>query len=64
VEDPFERLDQVRDRLLDSLTALAQRQGVLAMGGETWSARKVLRRALWHERDHAQHLQRLRRMLG
>ena len=63
-EDPFERLDQVRNHLLDSLTALSQRQGVLAMGGETWSARKVLRRALWHERDHVQHLLRLRRMLG
>ena len=63
-EDPFERLDQVRDSLLASLKPLAQRQGVLAMGGETWSARKVLRRALWHERDHVKHLQRLRRTLG
>lgn len=26
--------------------------------GETWSARKVLRRALWHERDHTQHIAR------
>jgi hypothetical protein len=64
VEDPFERLDQVRGHLLDSLPALGQRQSVLVMGGEIWSARKVLRRALWHERDHVQHLQRLRRMLG
>jgi hypothetical protein len=63
-EDPFERLDQVRDHLRGSLPGLAQRQGVLSIGGETWSARKVLRRALWHERDHTQHLQRLRRMLG
>lgn len=64
VEDPFERLDQVRNHLLDSLASLASRQGVMAMAGETWSARKVLRRALWHDRDHTQHLQRLRRMLG
>jgi hypothetical protein len=64
VEDPFERLDQVRDHLLDCLPGLGQRQGVLVMCGEIWSARKVLRRALWHERDHVQHLQRLRRMLG
>lgn len=63
-EDPFQRLDQVREHLLDSLKSLAQRQGVLAIGGEIWSTRKVLRRALWHERDHVQHLQRLRRMLG
>jgi uncharacterized damage-inducible protein DinB len=64
IEDPFDRLDQVRNQLLDSLPGLAARQGVMAVAGETWSARKVLRRALWHDRDHTQHLLRLRRMLG
>lgn len=28
-------------------------------GGELWSARKVILRALWHERDHMQHIERL-----
>ena len=26
---------------------------------ELWSSRKVLRRALWHERDHTQHIRQL-----
>ena len=26
---------------------------------EFWSARKVLRRAVWHERDHIFHIQKL-----
>ncbi|MDW8214000.1 MAG: hypothetical protein RMJ55_10615 [Roseiflexaceae bacterium] len=32
---------------------------VAGQGGEVWSARKVVRRALWHERDHTQHIARL-----
>jgi predicted RNase H-like HicB family nuclease/uncharacterized damage-inducible protein DinB len=63
-EDPFERLDQVREGMLEHLPQLPSYQNVVTLGGETWSARKVLRRALWHERDHTQHLNRLRRMLG
>jgi len=27
--------------------------------GERWSARKILRRTLWHERDHTQHIAKL-----
>jgi predicted RNase H-like HicB family nuclease len=63
-DDPFERLDRVRDHLTQSLPALVQRTGVVAVGGESWSARKVLRRALWHERDHTEHILKLRARLG
>jgi hypothetical protein len=28
-----------------------------------WSARKVLRRTLWHERDHTDHILKLRAVL-
>jgi hypothetical protein len=27
--------------------------------GEFWSPRKALRRALWHERDHIDHINKL-----
>jgi len=42
------------------LTALSGQTGVVALAGEVWSARKVLRRSLWHERDHTQHILQLR----
>lgn len=32
---------------------------VVTFSGETWTARKVLRRALWHTRDHTQHIAQL-----
>ena len=28
--------------------------------GEFWSPRKLLRRAVWHERDHTVHIRKLR----
>jgi hypothetical protein len=32
---------------------------VTGVDGELWSPRKVLRRALWHERDHTDHLRKV-----
>jgi predicted RNase H-like HicB family nuclease len=63
-EDPFDRLRVVREHLLASLPALPKRLGVVTLGGETWSARKVIRRTLWHERDHTQHILKLRSRLA
>jgi hypothetical protein len=62
-EDPFERLNAVREHLLASLPSLPKRLGVVTLGGETWSARKVMRRTFWHERDHTQHILKLRSRL-
>ncbi len=62
-EDPFERLDAVRAQTLASLPALVRRTGVVTMAGETWSSRKVIRRTLWHERDHTEHILKLRARL-
>jgi predicted RNase H-like HicB family nuclease len=59
-DDPIERLSVVRDHLLATLPELPKRLGVVTLGGETWSARKVIRRTLWHERDHCQHVLKLR----
>jgi uncharacterized damage-inducible protein DinB len=58
--EPLDAIEQVRERLRSVLPALSAHTGVVALAGEVWSARKVLRRALWHERDHAQHILKLR----
>jgi hypothetical protein len=58
--EPLAAVQQVRQRLLAVLSALSGQTGVVALAGEVWSARKVLRRTLWHERDHTQHILKLR----
>jgi predicted RNase H-like HicB family nuclease len=57
--EPFERLEKVRARLLDSLPDLAGVSQVIGIDGEFWSPRKMLRRAIWHERDHTIHIRKL-----
>jgi uncharacterized damage-inducible protein DinB len=58
--DPLDRLVKVRSHTLANLSKLATRIGVVALSGETWSARKVMRRTLWHERDHTDHISKLK----
>ena len=58
--EPLEALEQVRRHHLANLPALSAQTGVVALAGEVWSGRKVLRRTLWHERDHTEHITRLR----
>jgi hypothetical protein len=57
--DPFERIALVRQSLLDALPALAGKDWVFGKDGEFWSPRKLLRRAVWHERDHIEHIMKL-----
>jgi hypothetical protein len=59
-DEVFLRLGKVREYLVENLPRLATVAGVFSRTGETWSARKVLRRALWHERDHTAHILQLR----
>lgn len=63
-KDAFERLALTRGRLKALLPELAGRDLVLGKDGEFWSPRKVLRRVLWHEIDHRQHILRLLREDG
>jgi len=58
-EDPFERLAVVRDHFNSLLPKLDGLNKVIGLEGEIWSPRKVLRRALWHERDHTEHIRKL-----
>jgi len=57
--DPFEGLTLVRDHFTVLLPRLDGVSQVIGLQGELWSPRKVLRRALWHERDHTEHIRKL-----
>ena len=59
-EDVLERLGVVRARLLNVLPDLEGLDLVVGRNGEFWSPRKLIRRALWHERDHTDHILKLR----
>lgn len=58
-EDPFKRLDAIRNHLVKTLPALVESRQVAGIDGEFWSPRKMLRRAVWHERDHTDHIHKL-----
>lgn len=56
---PLKRLEVVRQHLNSVLPTLVGSHQVVGIDGEIWSPRKVLRRAVWHERDHFFHIQKL-----
>ena len=56
---PMERLEKVRKAFLKALPEWEGLKQVVGVDGEFWSPRKVLRRALWHERDHTEHIHKL-----
>jgi uncharacterized damage-inducible protein DinB len=58
-EEPLPRLEKVRTLLNQCLPAFRDAIQVVGKDGEFWSPRKVLRRALWHERDHRAHIQKV-----
>ena len=58
-KDVFERFAFTQARLLEVLPGLAGVAQVTGKDGELWSPRKLLRRVLWHERDHYFHLLKL-----
>ena len=58
-DDPFQRLEVVRSRLVEILPGLAGSTQVVGISGEFWSPSKLLRRAVWHEYDHLAHIRKL-----
>ena len=56
---PVERLVRTRELVLDRLNRLSDedRGRVIELRGETWTARKVLRRLAWHERYHTRQIE-------
>jgi hypothetical protein len=64
-EDPLFMLEIVRANSRARLPEPAGNdQVVKGDGGELWSARKVVRRMLWHERAHTRHVGRLLGLAG
>jgi hypothetical protein len=63
-EDAVGKLEVVRRNTQSQLVKLMGDERVVKSSGEKWSARKVLRRTLWHERDHTQHIARLAALFG
>ncbi len=63
-EDVFTRLDLVRDETNKILPGLARIERVRGKQGEFWSPRKLLRRAIWHELDHIDHIGKLTGLKG
>lgn len=57
--DPFEKLARVRENTVVQLVKLIGDEHIAKDSDELWSARKIVRRTLWHERDHTQHIERL-----
>lgn len=49
---------------LSALPGLVGSKDILQKTGEIWTARKMLRRALWHRRDHTSHIYQFREALG
>ena len=58
-DEPLARMEKVRARMNEVLPTLEGMNKVMGASGEFWSPRKVLRRALWHERDHTEHIRKL-----
>jgi hypothetical protein len=58
-EESFKRVEAARSHLMQVLPSLTNTEQVLGVDGELWSPRKMLRRAVWHERDHTSHIQKL-----
>jgi hypothetical protein len=58
-EEPLARLEIVRKALNTVLFKFEGVKRVIGADGEFWSPRKILRRALWHERDHIEHIRKL-----
>ena len=61
--DPLGKLEVVRTNTSTRLVELIGDERITRNCGELWSARKVVRRTLWHERAHTQQIERLRTQL-
>lgn len=58
--DPLERLETVCANTRAQHLLLTGMETVITTGDERWSARKLVRRTLWHRRDHSEQIVQLR----
>jgi len=59
LENLLARLAQVRTNTKEQFWKLIGERQITENYDERWSARKILRRTLWHERDHTQQIEQL-----
>ena len=59
VHNPFKILEFSYTLVQKTLPRLAGNTAVLDQDGELWSARKLVRRLLWHQHDHIEHIQQI-----
>jgi len=57
--DPLNRLAQTETLIEKIFPTFADVVNVTGIEGEFWSYRKILRRTLWHQRDHIEHIKEL-----
>jgi uncharacterized damage-inducible protein DinB len=57
-------LEWTQELYLRALPGLAGQGRVVLHEGELWSPRKMIRRALWHRRDHTAHIYQFREALS
>lgn len=57
--DPVARLDQMAEEVDRVFPTLPGKVEVSGIAGEFWSYRKLVRRTLWHQRDHIEHIKQL-----
>lgn len=55
-KDVFERLEVVSTCTQQAIPQMLGLEKVIGREGELWSPRKLLRRVIWHERDHTGHI--------
>ncbi len=57
--NPLTALDKVRAQSIAALPKLVGDTRIVERNSEVWSARKIVRRMLWHERDHTGHIRKV-----
>jgi hypothetical protein len=58
-EDMEERLTQTAALVEEQFPKFPGQVKVVGVDGEFWSFRKIVRRTLWHQRDHIEHIKEL-----
>ncbi len=59
IHNPFKLLEQSSELVQKYLPTLEGNDEVIDQEGELWSARKVVRRLLWHQKDHINHIRQI-----
>ena len=59
MEVVYTGLHQTAEMIVDTFPVFLDQVNVRGIEGEFWSYRKIVRRTLWHQRDHIEHIKEL-----